>query len=132
MDEGASPGRSAPPGWPPAVPPPGTAGWEQAAQRWLWGLLPDRYRRYSLLERQPVVFARQVLLQMEAELVALRKGYRSAQVDLAGLGMEPAVIEEALGLYAAEAERLQTLAQQTRLVTDALVNGARRGRPAPG
>ncbi|WP_055591054.1 MurR/RpiR family transcriptional regulator [Streptacidiphilus griseoplanus] len=33
---------------------------------------------------------------------------------------------------AAEAERLQTLAQQARLVTDALVHGAHRGRPARG
>ena len=95
------------------------------AQRWLWELLPGQYRRYDLLHRQPVLLARQVLMQVEAELVALRRGYRSARVDLAGLEMEPAVVEEAMRLYAAEGERLRELARQARVVTDALVHGAR-------
>lgn len=121
MRDDARPGASAPPGWPPALPPPGTEGWEKAAQPWLWELLPGDYRRYEVLDRQPVLLARQVLLQVEAELVALRKGQRSARVDLAGLEMEPAVVEQALQLYTAECERLRALAQQVRAVTDALV-----------
>ncbi|AXI76399.1 hypothetical protein [Peterkaempfera bronchialis] len=129
MSDEARP-HAAPPGWPPPVPPPGAEGWEREAQRWLWELLPVAYRRYELLHRQPVLLARQVLLQVEAELVALRKGYRSARVDLAGLEMEPAVVEEALRLYAAESDRLHELARQARTVTDALVHGA--AQPGPG
>jgi hypothetical protein len=125
-DEGRR--RGVPPGWPEQVPPPGTAGWQGAAQRWLWELLPGRYRRHKLLERQPVLLARQALMQVEAELVALRKGYGSARVDLAGLDMEPAVVEEALALYAAEGERLRELAQRVRVVADALVYSLRWGR----
>ncbi|MFF4648440.1 hypothetical protein [Streptomyces sp. NPDC001380] len=134
QSSGAPAGRSggAPVGWPPDVPPPGVPGWEAEAERWLWGLLPAPYRRYGVLHRQPVLLARQVLLQVEAELVALRKGYRSARVDLAGLGTGPAVVEEALRLYEAEGARLEELARQARAVTDALVHGLRRRSAADG
>ncbi|MFJ6214897.1 hypothetical protein ACIQGZ_16415 [Streptomyces sp. NPDC092296] len=132
MTDDARPRTGVPPGWPARVLPPGTPGWQEEAQRWLWELLPAQYGRHPLLHRQPVLLARQALLQVEAELVALRKGSRSARVDLAGLAMDPAVVEEALRLYAAEGERLQELAGQARLVTDALVHDVRRAGAGGG
>ena len=46
-----------PPGWPPAVRPPGSPDWERTAVEWLLDLCPADYRGYPVLRRHPLALA---------------------------------------------------------------------------
>lgn len=113
-----------PPSWPAQVLPPGTEGWQESAVRWLWDLVPAPYREHQLLHQQPALLARLARQTVEAQLHAMRGGYRTVRTDLKDV-VEPQVIEGAVDLYAIEGTRLRELAKQTSLVEDALAHGVR-------
>jgi hypothetical protein len=113
------PSSPAPKGWPEAVQPPGSPGWEQSAAKWLWEQVPGEWRRYHVLIKNPLMLARDARYLVEGYLQAMREAYRRARVDLAD-HFEPHQIEERLKAYAEEGARLTALSRQTQLVEDAL------------
>lgn len=121
-----------PPGWPLDVLPPGAEGWEDSAARWLIQWMPLGYRRHGVLRQEPAILAYMAQKEIEASLNAARRGYSSTRTDLAEAGLEPAVVEKALGVYAEEGARLADLARQVGLLADALIRGVRwRGSAGP-
>lgn len=71
-----------PPGWPEGVLPPGVPGWEASASAFLFdhGLPEDRL--IPVLQRHPLVLARFVGVQMDAQARATREGLGQARAAL--------------------------------------------------
>ncbi|HEX5525456.1 MAG TPA: hypothetical protein VFX53_18575 [Pedococcus sp.] len=74
-----------PPGWPSAVPPPDSQGWQVPAVSWLLDHCPPDYRAYAGWRRHPVALAWVATRHIEAQLEAMRQCYREARVELADL-----------------------------------------------
>jgi len=115
-----------PPGWPPAVRPPGAPEWEETAVGWLLDRCPPEYRGYSGLRRHPVVLARFAVLHVEAMQQAARRGVSEARSTLRDVA-DPDVVERAVATWRLEGERLVVLRREVGLVEEAL--RGRRFRP---
>ncbi len=109
----------APPGWPPAVPPPEVEGWQVPAVSWLLDHCPADYRGYAAWRRHPAALAWVTEHHIEAQLVAMRRAYRGARVDLADL-LPASGVEEVLGALEAEGMRLRAAHRAAQLVHEAL------------
>ncbi|MFI6587438.1 hypothetical protein [Embleya sp. NPDC050493] len=116
----------APPGWPPAVRPPGVEGWEDTAVTWLFDLCPPGYRGHGVLRRQPLLLARMARQHVSAALAAARHGYGTAREELAPV-VPAAVVEALLRMYAFEGARAAVTERAVRLVEEAL--GGERWEP---
>jgi hypothetical protein len=108
-----------PPGWPAAVAPPGSPGWERSAVGWLFDLCPGDYRSYDVLLRHPVVLARLAGHEVAASLEAARRGFATARADLRD-ELTPDVVAGVLAMYEREGARLLRVTREVGLVTDAL------------
>ncbi|MFE2950901.1 hypothetical protein ACFXHK_28250, partial [Embleya sp. NPDC059267] len=108
----------APPGWPPAVRPPGVEGWEATAVTWLFDLCPPGYRGHDVLRRQPLLLARMARQHVCAALAAARHGYGTAREELAPVFPAP-VVGALLRMYEVEGARAAA--------TGRAVRGARGG-----
>jgi hypothetical protein len=108
-----------PPGWPPAVAPPGSPDWERTAVGWLFEQCPPDYRGYPVLARHPVLLARLAGEQVAAAADATRQGLTSVRAELAGT-LPPEAVEAAVDLYEREQLRLETVARGLAAVARAL------------
>lgn len=117
-DEGPDPG-VAPPGWPPAVRPPGAPRWEETAVAWLLDQCPPEFRSYSGLRRHPAVLARFTVLHVEAMQAAARRGLSEGRTALRDVA-EPEVVDKALATWEVEQARLIGLRRGVGLVEEAL------------
>ncbi|MGW0550278.1 hypothetical protein [Streptomyces altiplanensis] len=120
------------PDWPCQVKAPGSQDWERTAARWLRDLLPARYAGYPALTRHPLLLARHAQLQVEHEIRAVRVALRTCRAELPALDVSERVIESTIRLYAVELEQLGRLARAVRLITEALLAGARAGQGRQG
>lgn len=109
----------APPGWPPAVRPPGAQYWEDTAVAWLLDQCPPEFRSYSGLRRHPAVLARFAVLHVEAMQAAARRGLSEGRTALRDVA-EPEVIDKALATWEVEQARLIGLRRGVGLVEEAL------------
>jgi hypothetical protein len=109
----------APPGWPPAVHPPGAPGWERTAVAWLLDLCPPEFRSYPVLRRHEVVLARFAVLHVEGCQAAVRRGLSEARAELRDVA-EQDTIEAAVETWHAESARLMAERRAVGLVEEAL------------
>lgn len=128
-----------PPGWPDAVHPPGSPGFERTAVRWLLDVVPPDYRQHDVLLRHPVALATLARHHVAACVEGARDAYRSARAEL-GKDLPPEGLTAVLAAYQSEGRRLVATAGSVELVAGALrgeryvsqLAGARpvgRGRP---
>lgn len=110
---------TAPPGWPPEVPPPGAPEWERAAIGWLFDLCPPDYRAYDVLRRHPAVLARFAAGFVDGAVEAAGRGLQTVRADLRGV-VPPEAVEAAIAAHEREAARLTRLRGQVALVERAV------------
>ena len=108
-----------PPGWPPAVRPPGSAGWERSASAWLFDLCPPDYRGYPAIRRHLVVLARFAVLHVEACQAAVNRGLSEARGGLREVA-DDLVVEAAVETWQRESARLIGVRRAAGLVEEAL------------
>jgi hypothetical protein len=108
-----------PPGWPPAVRPPGAPRWEDTAVSWLLDRCPPEFRSYPVLRRHDVVLARFALLHVEGCQAAVRRGLSEARAELRDV-TDPDTVEAAVETWHAEAARLMAERRAVGLVEEAL------------
>lgn len=108
-----------PPGWPPAVQPPGADGFERTAVGWLYDQCPADFRAYDVLRRHPVLLARLAGEQLAAALDACRAGYRTARAELSDVVPAEAV-DALLAAYEREGRRLAANGRAAVLLAAAL------------
>jgi hypothetical protein len=116
--------RAGPPGWPEAVPLAGAPGWQVAAASWLLDLCPSEFRGYPSLRRHLVLLAWLADHHVEAQLVALRQAYRTIRVELTD-HLPEGSIQQAMTDIELEGIRLRAARRGTRLIIEALRDGAR-------
>jgi hypothetical protein len=109
----------APPGWPPAVRPPGAPDWERTAVGWLFDQCPADYRAYEVLHRHPVVLARFAAHHVAGAVEAAQRGLGTARAELRDVA-EPEVIQAAVQAYEREGARLARTSRAVDLVERAL------------
>ena len=107
-----------PPGWPEAVAPPGSEGWEATAVAWLLDLAP-RYRQYEMMRRYPVILAYIARHHVHGGLAGAREGYRTIRAELVEQ-VPPHAVDAALKAYRAEGRRLAAIERAVDLVERAL------------
>jgi hypothetical protein len=108
-----------PPGWPPAVRPPGAPDWERTAASWLLDICPPEFRGYPVLRRHDVVLARFAVLHVEACQAAARRGLSEARAVLRDVA-DPDTVEAAILAWQAEEARLLAERRAVGLVEEAL------------
>ena len=118
--------RAGPPGWPRAVPPAGSPGWQVAAASWLLDLCPSEFRGYPSLRRHLVLLAWLADHHVEAQLVALRQAYRTIRVELTQ-HLPDGAVEQAMTDIELEGIRLRAARRGTQLIGEALADRRLRG-----
>lgn len=108
-----------PPGWPSAVRPLGTPGWERTAAAWLLDQCPADYRAHPAWQRHPVALAWVAGLHVESQLEAMRAAYRRVRVELAEQ-LTPEAVEQVKHALETEGLRLRSVQRGISLVGDAL------------
>lgn len=108
-----------PPGWPQAVPPPDSPGWQAPAVSWLLDHCPSDYRGYDGWRKNPVALAWVAVRHIDAQLEAMRQAYREVRVDLGELISTEALAQIQSDLEA-EGLRLRSAARAARLLYDAM------------
>jgi hypothetical protein len=108
-----------PPGWPPAVRPPGDESFERTAVNWLFDHCPPDFRAHEVLRRHPALLARLAGEQLAAAVEACRAGYRTARSDL-GAHVAPDVLAALMAAYEREGRRLAVASTAAGLVSRAL------------
>jgi hypothetical protein len=127
-----------PPGWPDAVHPPGSPGFERTAVHWLLDVVPSDYRQHDVLVRYPVALATLARHHVTACVEGARDAYRGARAEL-GKDLPPDGLTAVLAAYQAEGRRLVALAQAVDLIARAMrgerfvsqLAGARPSRGTP-
>jgi hypothetical protein len=108
-----------PPGWPDAVRPQGSPGWEHTAVTWLLDQCPADYRAYPALRRQPVALAWLALRHVTAQGQANSAARSSARAELRE-DLVPEALDAFLVALDREHARLLGVHRAVRLVGDAL------------
>lgn len=108
-----------PPGWPGAVRPPGSNGWEKSAEAFLLDCCPSEYRGYQVLRRHPVVLARLAREFVASQLVATRTGLAGVRTSLAGV-VDTVTADQTASVLQQEEARLARVARGVDLVEQAL------------
>lgn len=109
---------AAPVGWPREVPPPDTPGWQRRAVGWLLDQAPGEWRGLPALTRHPLALAYAVGDHVQAARTGLRGSVSGMRARLAG-GVAPQAAEDIVSALLGEEARLERLAREVALVTDA-------------
>jgi hypothetical protein len=107
-----------PAGWPEAVAPPGSEGWESTAVGWMLDQVPD-LRGHTMVRRHPVILAVITRHALTGCLDGVRQGYRTARTEL-GEAVPPHAVDAALKAYRDEGRRLAVALRGVELVERAL------------
>jgi hypothetical protein len=116
---GAHPPGSTPPGWPNAVRPSGSPGWERSAVAWLLDQCPPEYRGYPVVVRHPLVLCRLAAHHCDAGIDAVRRAISTARADL-GDDLPAPAMTDLLEVLQAEQVRLLAVRRAVGLLDDAL------------
>ncbi len=108
-----------PPGWPKAVRPPQSPGWQRSAVSWLLDQCPADYRAHAALRQQPVALAWLALRHVTAQGQANSAARSAARAELRE-HLEPEALEGVLVALDHEHARLLGVHRGVRLVGDAL------------
>lgn len=108
-----------PPGWPPAVHPPGSEEFPASAVAWLLDMLPEGYRAQPRVHRYPIGLAVIARHHAEACLDGARDGYRSIRAELHGW-LSPPEVEAVLAAYRTAGAKHVATARAVGLVVEAL------------
>lgn len=107
-----------PPGWPAAVPPPESPGWQVPAVSWLLDHCPPDYRAYAGWRRHPIALAWVARRHIDAQLVAMRQAYRDVRVEL-GDHVGPEGLQQVMADLEAEGVRLLAAQRSAALLFEA-------------
>ncbi|MFE0147961.1 hypothetical protein ACFWY5_12505 [Nonomuraea sp. NPDC059007] len=116
---GDGPDADRPPGWPTEVAPPTTPSWQDSAVAWMFEALPPDYRAHQALRDNPRALAAAAAEHLDQGVLAARKGFSRAAVDLRDW-LPPHAIEAVLDVYRTEGPRLVGMQRGLLLVTKAL------------
>ncbi len=108
-----------PPGWPDAVRPPGSPGWEGTAAVFLLDCCPADFRAYPVLRRHPVVLARFAAVYVSAHQEASAGALGTLRTGLAGQ-VPPEAVQAAVDAWEEQAALLVRRRREVGLVEDAL------------
>lgn len=108
-----------PAGWPGAVHPPASDGFEASAVAWALDLLPYGYREQKHVRRYPVALAAMAHHHAEAVVEGARQGYRVIRAELVGQ-MPTHEVDAVLEAYRVEGVKLAAAARASALVECAL------------
>jgi hypothetical protein len=108
-----------PPGWPAAVRPPGTPGWEGSALQWLLDLCPPDYRGYGVLQRHPLALAWLAGQHVAGSRQACARALATARDQLAD-DLGPGALQQVLQTIEQEQARLIAAARAIGLIEQAL------------
>jgi hypothetical protein len=103
-----------PAGWPSAVRPPDSQGFEASAVTWLLDVLPPGYREQKQVHHYPVGLAVMARNHAVACLDGAREGYRAARAELGGF-LPPGEIDAVLAVYRAAGDRQAATAREAGL-----------------
>lgn len=108
-----------PPGWPPAVRPPGAPDWESTATAFLFDCCPADFRGYPVLRRHPGVLARFAARFVDGQVGTCQRGLAGVRTELADR-VPPEVVAAALDAWSEQAARLARTRRAVQLVGQAL------------
>jgi hypothetical protein len=108
-----------PPGWPGAVRPHGTPGFEPSAVQWLLDLCPPDYRGYPVLQRHPLALAWLAGQHVGGARQASARALATARAQL-GDDLGPGAMQHLLAVIEQEQARLMAAARALTLVEQAL------------
>lgn len=108
-----------PPGWPPAVRPPGAPDWERSAVAWLLDQSPPEYRGYPVVTRHPVVLAWLAGHHADGALRAVRAALAGARTDV-GDQLSPPGVGELIETLETEQARILAVRRAAGLLVEAL------------
>jgi hypothetical protein len=112
-------GAPVPPGWPPAVRPPGSPDWQRTAVEWLFDLCPPDYRGHPVLRRHPLALATLARHHVRGSWRACGDALAAARAELSG-DLDARTLDELLEALDAERARLLAAGRAVGLVIDAL------------
>lgn len=101
------------------MPPPGVAGWEQAATSWLLDQCPADYRGYDAWRRHPVALGWVTVRHLQAELSAMRGAWRDVRPELGPL-LPAGSLGDVLEALTAEGLRLRAALRSAEMMVEAL------------
>jgi hypothetical protein len=105
--------------WPRAVAPPGSAGFESSAVRWLLTLIPEGLAADRVFTDYPATLLHGARWQLVARYTATRDAYRTLRTDM-GERVPPHGIDALLIVYRDEGIRLEATARALDLVRRAM------------
>jgi hypothetical protein len=114
-----SSGAHLPPGWPPAVRPPGAPHWERSAVGWMLDLCPPEYRGHAVVTRHPALLAWLAGHHVDGQLQGTRRALATARSELAEV-LPPPALREAVEAIEQEEARLVAARRALALLGDAL------------
>jgi hypothetical protein len=110
---------SLPPGWPPAVRPPGAPDWQRSAVGWLLDQCPPEYRGHPVLLRHPVALVVLAGHHTDAGLQACRRALATARSELAD-DLPQTAMAELIEVLEVEQARMIATRRSVGLVEQAL------------
>ncbi len=108
-----------PPGWPEAVRPPDSGGFERTATEWLLDLCPPDYRGYRVLRQHPLALAWLAGKHVQGAKLATTDALSRVRSELAD-DLGPGAKQALIGAIESEQARLMAAARAVSLVEQAL------------
>ena len=108
-----------PPGWPPAVLPPGVVGWEASAAAFLFDCCPADLRGYRVLRNHPVVLAQFAKRFVTGQCTTIAEGLAEVRVSLSR-EVPPEIVDAAAQAWLRQGAQLELTRRAVGLVDDAL------------
>lgn len=94
-------------------------GWQRSAVGWLLDQCPADYRQYRAWRRHPLALAWLTVCHLDAQLEAMRAGYRGIRVDI-GEQLGPDAVRDVLAALEIEGVRLVATRRGAGLLLEAL------------
>lgn len=101
------------------MPAPSSDEWLSRASLWLFDQIPGEYREFAIARRHPILLSRLALLQVKAEVSALKILLARIRVDFREM-LTPAATASAIEMLEKRLASLVTLERQVTLVGEAI------------